>query len=65
MDIDTEETPQAYEQRTVHTDSQLDLLQQFHCRKGLARNTLTAYMSDLQHFGLLQHVEPRCSRVEP
>jgi integrase/recombinase XerD len=33
-------------------DSQLDLLQQhLIVEKGLARNTLTAYMSDLQHFG--------------
>ena len=33
-------------------DSQLDLLQQhFIVEKGLARNTLAAYMSDLQHFG--------------
>ena len=33
-------------------DSQLDLLQQYLIvEKGLARNTLTAYMSDLQHFG--------------
>lgn len=34
-------------------DSQLDLLQQhLIVEKGLARNTLAAYMSDLQHFGL-------------
>ena len=32
-------------------DSQLDLLQQhLIVEKGLARNTLAAYMSDLQHF---------------
>jgi integrase/recombinase XerD len=34
-------------------DSQLDLLQQhLIIEKGLARNTLAAYMSDLQHFGM-------------
>jgi integrase/recombinase XerD len=34
-------------------DSQLDLLQQhLIVEKGLARNTLAAYMSDLQHFGM-------------
>jgi len=34
-------------------DSQLDLLQQYLIvEKGLARNTLAAYMSDLQHFGM-------------
>jgi site-specific recombinase XerD len=34
-------------------DSQLDLLQQhLIVEKGLSRNTLTAYMSDLQHFGV-------------
>src|SRR5215813_3196443 len=33
--------------------SQLDLLQQhLIVEKGLSRNTLAAYMSDLQHFGL-------------
>ena len=33
-------------------DSQLDLLQQhLIVEKGLSRNTLAAYMSDLQHFG--------------
>ena len=34
-------------------DSQLDLLQQhLIIEKGLSRNTLAAYMSDLQHFGM-------------
>src|SRR5919198_3290994 len=34
-------------------DSQLDLLQQhLIVEKGLARDTLTAYMSDLQHFSM-------------
>src|SRR5262249_9797467 len=34
-------------------DSQLDLLlQHLIVEKGLARNTLAAYMSDLQHFGM-------------
>jgi len=34
-------------------DSQLDLLQQhLIVEKGLSRNTLAAYMSDLQHFGM-------------
>jgi integrase/recombinase XerD len=34
-------------------DSQLELLQQYLIvEKGLARNTLAAYMSDLQHFGV-------------
>ena len=34
-------------------DSQLDLLQQhLIVEKGLSRNTLAAYMSDLQHFGV-------------
>ena len=52
MDCERRQQSSVREERCM-LDSQLDLLQQhLIVEKGLARNTLAAYMSDLQHFGL-------------